>query len=54
MENELGRIFMSGYRTRQDKDGRGEGERGLGMANTKVCQRSAKVFEIGKLLLLIH
>ena len=31
-----------------------EGERGFGMADTKVCQRCPEVFGIGKLLPLIH
>jgi len=47
-------ILRSGNQSRWDKNGRGEGERCFGLADTKVCQEHTKVLRIGKLLLLIH
>jgi len=48
------RIFRSGNRARGNKYGRGKGEGGIRMANTKMCQRHPKVLRIGELLLSIH
>ena len=54
MEGEGGRVFRSCYRTRWDKDERGKDERGVRLANTKVCQGCTEVLGIGELLLSIH
>ena len=54
MEGEGSRILRSSNWARGDKNGRREGERCIGLANTKVCQRCTKVPRIGELLLLIH
>jgi len=48
------RVSRSSNKSRENKDGRGEGERSFGLANTKVCQGCSKASWIGKLLLLIH
>jgi len=37
MKGQRGRIFGSSDRTRRNKDGGGEGKRGFGIADTKVC-----------------
>ena len=39
MEGERGKVSRSSNRTREDKDGEGEGKRSIGVANTKVCQK---------------
>ena len=54
MEGEGGRVLRSDNRTRGNKDGEREGERSIGVADTKVCQRYTKVLRIGKILSLIH
>ena len=54
IEGEGGGIFRSSNRTRGDKDGEGEGERSIGVADTEVCQRCTKVLRVGELLLLIY
>ena len=54
MKGKGGRVLRSSNRTRGDKDGKGEGERSIGVANTEVCQRCTKVLRIGELLLLIY
>ena len=54
VEGERSGIFRSGYWTRGNKDGGREGERCIGLADTKVCQRHTKVLRIGELLLSIH
>ena len=54
MKGERSRVFRSGNRTGRDKDGKGEGKRSLGVADTEICQRCAEISGIGKLLSLIH
>ena len=54
MEGQRGRIFESSNWTRRNKDREGESERGFGIADTKVCQRHAKILGIGKLLSPVH
>ena len=54
MKDEGSRISRSSDRTRGDKDEGREGERSVGLADTKECQRCSEVFRIGKLLLLIY
>jgi len=51
---ERSRVSRSGDWTRWNKDGRREGERCTGLADTEVCQRCTKILRIGKLLSLIH
>ena len=46
-------LFLSIKREGNKNEGR-EGERCIGLANTKVCQECAKVLRVGELLLLIH
>ena len=54
MKGERSWVFGSSNRTRRNKDGRREGERYLGLADSKVCQGCSKVLGIGKLLSLIY
>ena len=54
MKSQRSRIFGSSDWTRRDKDRRRKDERSIRIADTEVCQRHAKVLEIGKLLSLIH
>ena len=54
MKGEKSRVFRSGNRTREDKDGGGEGEGCFGLDNSKRSQEHTKVFGIGKLLSLIY
>ena len=50
MESKRSGIFRGGNRSRQDKDGRREGERCFGLADIKVCEECAEVLGIGELL----
>ena len=54
MEDKGSRVLGSGNRTRGDENGRRKGERSVGMADTKVCQRYAEILGIGQLLLPIY
>jgi len=53
-EGERSGIFRSGNWLRGNKDGEREGEGGIGLADTKVCQEYTKVLRIGELLLSIY
>ena len=54
MEGERSGIFRSGNWTREDKDREREGEKYIGLADTKVHQGHTKVLRVGELLSLIH
>ena len=55
VKGQRNRVFRSGYRTRQNKNGEEkEGEKCFRLANTEVCQRCAKILRTGELLLPIY
>jgi len=54
IEGKGSRVLGSDNRTRGDENGKRKGERSVGMADTKVCQRCTEIFGTGELLSSVH
>ena len=54
VEGKRGRVLGSSNRTARNKNGGGKSKRCFGMADTKVCQRYAKILGTGELLSSVY
>jgi len=54
IESKRGRVPRSSHWIGENKDGKKEGERYIGLATTKVCQGCLEVFRVSELLSSIY